>query len=81
MNIDDLTALYDNEVNNLPNNVGAEMRADMNKLSQGLKSMIDANTKAEKKGKSLVYDANNAKLKADFLVDEFKMKYGSKGNK
>lgn len=81
MNLDNLTSLFDNVVDNLPNNVGVEMRADMNKLSQGLKSMVDDNTKSIKKGENLVYDAKNAKLKADFLENEFKIKYGSESNK
>ena len=68
MDLDTLKALFDIETSKLPEGVGAEMRADLNHLTQELK-----NNKCK--------TAEELKLKADYLTNEFKLKHGSNSSK
>jgi hypothetical protein len=68
MNLEQLQALFDSTVENLPDSVSAEMKADLNHLAQELKH-------------NKCTTVEELKLKADYLTDEFKMKHGANGSK
>lgn len=80
-NLDDLLGNLDKLLMELPNGTPVEMRADVNKIIQSHKKIVNENKDSILKGGDVVHSVESFQRKADFMMGEFTEKYGTKGNK
>lgn len=81
MNLDGILGHLDKLLMALPKDTPLEMRADVNKIIQSHKQMVNDNIESFLKGEGIVHSTESFKRKADFMTEEFKEKHGTTSNK
>lgn len=81
MNLDDLLGNLDKLLMELPKDTSVEMRADVNKIIQSHKKIVNENKASFLKGDGIVHSTESFQRKADFMMGEFTDKHGTKSHK
>lgn len=77
MNLDSILGHLDKLLMELPKDTPVEMRADVNKIIQSHKKIVNENKASFLKGDGIVHSTESFKRKADFMMEEFKEKHGT----